>query len=205
MSSGRPTPAPTRWQTETRPGHSQRYVERMRALAADGADLAGEARFLDAMLPRRAHVLDGGCGTGRVGAELAARGHTVVGVDADPVLIEAAQQDHPGCTWVVADLAALELGSLGVEQPFDAAVLAGNVLPYVAPGTETEVLRHVAAVVGPGGIVVTGFGVDRGYRVADFDAHLDAAGLSVESRFATWDLRPWTPDSEWAVTVIRVK
>ena len=55
---GRPTP---------RLGHSEWYVERFRRMAAEGDDLAGEARLVDAMLPPWARVLDAGCGTGRVG------------------------------------------------------------------------------------------------------------------------------------------
>ena len=50
----------------------------------DGADLHGEARLIDAMLPRGARILDAGAGPGRVGGELSRRGHTVVGVDVDP-------------------------------------------------------------------------------------------------------------------------
>jgi 2-polyprenyl-3-methyl-5-hydroxy-6-metoxy-1,4-benzoquinol methylase len=65
-------------------------------MAAEGADLAGEARLLDAMVPRRSRVLDAGCGPGGVGAELAARGHLVVGVDADEALIGAAHCPRPG-------------------------------------------------------------------------------------------------------------
>ena len=83
---------PTLWEQtlQRNPNHSLWYVERMRALAAEGNDLAGEARLLDAMVPRGARVLDAGCGPGRVGAALAALGHTVVGIDVDPVLINAA-------------------------------------------------------------------------------------------------------------------
>src|SRR4051812_26606943 len=114
--------APTRWVTAHGPGHSQWYIERFRQMAAAGADLAGEARLLDAMLPRGARVLDAGCGTGRVGAELAAWGHEVVGVDADPALIEAARQDHPGPVWLVADLSDLDLEGAGEPEPFDAAI-----------------------------------------------------------------------------------
>ena len=54
-------------------------------------------------------VLDAGCVPGRVGAELAARGHIVVGVDVDPLLIAAAEADHPGPRWIVADLADFDL------------------------------------------------------------------------------------------------
>jgi SAM-dependent methyltransferase len=190
---------PTRWVTETKPDHSQWYVDRFRRLAAEGADLAGEARLLDAMVPPGARILDAGCGTGRVGAALADRGHTVVGVDADPVLVEAARADHPGPTWLVADLAELDLPG----DPFDAAVVAGNVMTFLAPGTEREVLRRLAAHLRPDGVLVVGFGTDRGYPVADFDADATATGLRREHRFATWDLRPWRDDADFAVTVLR--
>lgn len=198
----------TRWVTEHGPGHAQRYVDRFRALAAQGADLAGEARLLDAMVERRARILDAGCGTGRVGAELARRGHTVVGVDADPVLVTAARHDHRGPRWIVADLAELDLVQHGEPELFDAAVLAGNVMAFVAPGTEQQVLARIAAHVRSDGLVVVGFGTDRGYPIADFDRHASGAGLRHEHRFATWDLRPWRGDVDaagFAVTVLRVR
>ncbi len=44
--------------TQADPGHSTAYVQRFRDLAAQGFDLAGEARLVDAMLPRGARVLD---------------------------------------------------------------------------------------------------------------------------------------------------
>ena len=105
--------APTRWETDTDDGHSQWYIDRFRTMAAEGADLFGEARLIDAMLPRAARVLDAGCGPGRLTGYLHARGHDAVGVDADPALIEAAQVDHPGPTYVVADLADLDLAAHG--------------------------------------------------------------------------------------------
>lgn len=189
--------------TETEPGHSQWYIERFRTMAAEGADLGGEARLVDAMVRPGSRVLDAGCGPGRLGAVLYGRGHVVVGVDADPVLIEAAEADHPGPHWLVADLAELDLAALGEPEPFDAAVLAGNVLVFVAPGTETDVLRRVAAHVVPDGFVVTGFHVNRELPLARFDECVADAGLRIEHRFATWDLRAWHDDADFAVTVLR--
>jgi len=101
-------------------------------------------------------------GPGRVGAGLAARGHVVVGVDADPELIEAAKADYPGPTWLVADLAELDLAAHGEPEPFDAVVCAGNVMPFLAPGTEGEVLRRIATHLRDDGLFVVGFGLDRG-------------------------------------------
>lgn len=193
----------TRWVTAHGSGHAQWYIERFRRMAAQGADLAGEARLIDAMIARRSRVLDAGCGPGRVGAELAARGHTVVGVDVDAALIEAAQADHPGPTWLVADLARLDLPGLGHPDLFDAAVVAGNVMPFLAPGTEQAALERIRAHLRPDGVVVVGFGTDRGYPLARFDTDAAAAGLVSEHRFATWELRPWYAGAPFAVTVLR--
>ena len=194
---------PPRWFTETDDGHSQWYIERFRTMAADGADLAGEARMIDAMVPRHARILDAGCGPGRTGAALFACGHDVVGVDADPELIAAAVEDYPGPTWLVADLADLALDEVGHVEPFDAAVVAGNVMAFVAPDTETLVLRRIAAHLKPDGFAVVGFHTDR-YDMGAFDRHLADAGFTLEHRFATWDLRPWRVDAEFAVSVLRM-
>ena len=195
---------PTRWEIEGDENRSQWYIERFRRMAAEGADLAGEARLMDALLPPRSRVLDAGCGTGRVAAALQERGHTVVGVDADAELVAAARQDFPAPTFVVGDLSVLELGAFGIDEKFAGAVLAGNVVTYLAPETEVSAMRHVAAHVIPGGVVVVGFGLNRGYSLEKFDADAKAAGLILENRFATWDLRPWQSDSDFAVSVFRV-
>jgi len=196
---------PTRWVTDTGAGHSRWYIERFRRLAAEGADLAGEARLVDAMAAPGSHVLDAGCGPGRVGAVLHQRGHRVVGVDADPELIEAAGQDHPGPTWLTADLAELDLTAAGIGEPFDVAVVAGNVMTFLAPGSETAVLRRIAAHLTPDGFALVGFGTDRGYPLADFDDHLAAAGFVLEQRFSTWDVRPWHDGADFAVSVLRIR
>lgn len=193
---------PTRWETETGEGHSEWYIERFRTLAADGADLVGEARLVHALVPPRSRLLDAGCGPGRIGAELHALGHRVVGVDVDPVLVAAAEADHPGPRWLVGDLAHLDLVAVGEGEPFDAAVLAGNVLAFVAPDTEADVLRRVAAHVRSDGPVVVGFHLDK-LPLVQFDAAVADAGLEVEHRFATWDLRRWHDDADFAVSVLR--
>ncbi|MCZ2810939.1 class I SAM-dependent methyltransferase [Modestobacter sp. VKM Ac-2979] len=180
------------------PAHSAAYVERFRRLAAEGADLAGEARLVDALLPRGARVLDAGCGPGRVGAVLFAAGHEVVGVDADPVLIAAAEADHPGPRWLVGDLAELDL-----PDRFDGIVCAGNVMAFLAPSTRSEVLRRLRTHLRPDGRAAIGFGAGRGYAFEEFLADADGAGLTPDVLLSTWDLRPWSPDADFLVAVLR--
>ncbi|MGY1704199.1 class I SAM-dependent methyltransferase [Geodermatophilus sp. SYSU D00697] len=185
--------------TQEDPGHSANYVQRFRTLAAQGFDLAGEARLVDAMLSRGSRVLDAGCGPGRVGGWLARAGHDVVGVDVDPVLIAAAEEDHPGPRWLVGDLAELDLGG----RLLDAIVCAGNVMTFLAPSTRTAVLRRLRAHVAGDGRAVIGFGAGRGYG---FDTFLDdarTAGWAPDLLLSTWDVRPFTPASDFLVAVLR--
>ncbi|WP_067651821.1 class I SAM-dependent methyltransferase [Nocardia harenae] len=190
---------PSRWEeiTAADPTHSPRYIERFRTLAARGEDIVGEARLVDAMLPRGSRVLDAGCGPGRVGGYLHTVGHTVVGVDVDPVLIAAAEADHPGPTWLVGDLAELDLPG-----EFDIVVCAGNVLTFVAPPTRTAVLAGFAGHLAPGGRAVIGFGAGRDYAFDDFLADAAASGLAPDLLLSTWDLRPFGPGSDFLVAVL---
>lgn len=180
------------------PEHSQRYIERFRAMALAGDDLAGEARFVDAMAPRQARILDAGCGPGRVGGHLARAGHRVVGVDVDPELIAAAEHDHPGPRWLVGDLAELDL-----PERFDVIVSAGNVMAFLAPSTRVRVLARLRSHLDDGGRAAVGFGAGRGYEFGQFLDDAAAAGWATDLLLSTWDLRPFTADSEFLVAVLR--
>lgn len=196
---------PSKWVQMTRanPEHSTWYVERFRKMAAAGADLVGEARLIDAMVPRGARVLDAGCGPGRHGGYLAKAGHVVVGVDVDPVLIAAAQEDFPDPTWVVGDLVELDLPAQGITEGFDAILCAGNVVTFLGPSTRAEVLRRMALHLRPEGRAVVGFGAGRGYAVEEFLADAEGGGLVPDQLLSTWDLRPYTPDAGFLVAVLR--
>ena len=190
-------------QLQANPEHSRWYIERFRAMAEAGADLAGEARLIDAMLPRGGRVLDAGCGTGRVGGFLAAAGHEVVGVDLDPTLIGAARQDHPGPQWLVGDLAELDLPAQGIADGFDVVVCAGNVMTFAAPGTRQEILRRFRRHLRAQGRAVVGFGTGRGYEFTDFLDDARAAGLVPDLLLSTWDVRPFADDSDFLVASLR--
>lgn len=116
------------------PEHSSRYVQRWRNLAAQGADIYGEARTAAALAAPGAAILDAGCGTGRVAGHLLEQGYKAVGVDLDEVLIAEAQSVFPGGEWLVGDLATFDYGSLTSvsvdptgSDGFDVIISAGNV------------------------------------------------------------------------------
>jgi len=184
----------TLWQRLARAGsgddYATVYADRFRKLAADGADIHGEATAVAGLLSPPARVLDAGCGTGRVAVRLAELGYDVVGCDADPAMVEVARRDAPELDWRVADLAGLDLGST-----FDAVVLAGNIFPLLEPGTLPAVAASLAAHVSGTGLVIAGFGLDADHlppgvpvvALADVDDALAEAGLVLRDRWSTWE------------------
>jgi SAM-dependent methyltransferase len=187
------------------PEHSRRYAERWRSLAAEGMDLHGEARLVDALCPRGARILDAGCGTGRVGGYLARAGHRVTGVDLDEHLIDVAREDHPDADWYVADLETLDaaaLAELGEEEPFDLVLSAGNVFGFLSPGSRQDVLGHLHAALRDGGRAVIGFGAGRGYDFEEFVDDAGQAGFRLQGRFATWQLDEFTAEADFLVALL---
>ena len=196
----------TRW-TGTDAPRGDDYDARWQRLAASGASVHGEADLVDALLREHGgrRVLDAGCGTGRVAIELAARGYDVVGVDLDPGMLGTARAKAPDLAWYEADLARLdlipELAGAEAGAGFDLVVMAGNVMIFVAPGTEAAVLATLRAQLVPGGLLVAGFQLRRDRcSLADYDAFAAAAGLTLVARWATWDGEPFT-DGDYAVSV----
>jgi SAM-dependent methyltransferase len=190
------------------PGAATAYQRRFDDLAAQGMDIHGEAAFVASVLSPPARVLDAGCGTGRVAIQLTALGYHCVGVDADAAMIEVAEQRDPSTTWVRQDLSRLQLRS----QAFELVVLAGNVIPLLAPGTLLATVQRLAAHLQPGGLVVAGFGLDAAHLpegcpvtpLEDYDRACEVAELSLLRRYGTWDRAAWRPDSGYAVSVHRL-
>jgi len=172
------------------------YQRRFDELAAAGEDVHGEARFVLAFAPDT--VLDAGCGTGRVASELARHGIATVGVDCDASMLATARARDPTVVWHQCDLVAVDLG-----RTFDLVVMAGNVPLFTPAGTEAALVAGCARHVRPGGALVAGFQLGRGYRLEDYDTHCDAAGLVLAERYATWDRAPFTPTGAYAVSVHR--
>lgn len=172
------------------------YQARFDALAAQGLDMHGEAALVRSFGP--SSVLDAGCGTGRVAIELARHGLEVTGVDIDGSMLDEANRLGPELTWIEADLATLEL-----DRGFDVVVMAGNVPIFCPEATRPALVASCAGHVAAGGVLIAGFQLDRGYGLADYDAACSAAGVVLESRWATWDRSPFDGAGSYAVSVHR--
>jgi SAM-dependent methyltransferase len=88
-------------------------------------------------------ALDAACGTGRHARYLAARGHTVIGIDASPAMLAQARQAVPGVEFRPGRLDALPLPDVAV-----CSLALTHCPDLVAP------LRELARVVQPGGQVI---------------------------------------------------
>ena len=165
--------------------------------AAAGEDVHGEATFVMRFSPTS--VLDAGCGTGRVGRQLARRNVEVVGVDLDAEMLGTARRKAPDVDWQLGDLSTVDLG-----RPFDAIVMAGNVMIFLEPGTEGAVLANMARHLSPGGVLIAGFQLQPGrLTLGRYDEIAVATGLAPAERWATWDCGPWVAGGAYAVSVHR--
>ena len=182
---------------KTRQVEGEEYDAPYKQRESAGENVHGEADFVQSFSP--ASVLDAGCGTGRVGIELARRGIEVVGVDIDPRMLNTARSKAPDIAWHLGDLAVIDLG-----RTFDAIVMAGNVMIFVTPGTEGQVLKNMARHLAPGGVLIAGFQISMAYlALEEYDRLADEAGLALTERYSTWDRQPWKFQSSYAVSVHR--
>lgn len=196
----------TRWEAADNSGFAAYFS----GLIESGADIEGEARLADAMLPRSATVLDAGAGFGRIGAALQARGHRVVAAEKDADLVVMAAQTYPDLPMVRSDILALSpelLAAAGHPTAYDLVVVVGNVMVLLAPDTERRALSTLAGLLAEGGRILVGFhpkdspaSSARAYPVEEFRADAEAAGLTVQHRFGSYELAP--PSQEYCVAIL---
>ena len=187
-------PTANRWLATPR-ASADEYDARYEQRAAAGESVHGEADFVMRFAP--GSVLDAGCGTGRVARELSRRGVDVVGIDIDDDMLATARRKAPELAWLRADLATVELG-----REFDVILLAGNVMIFLAPGSEGPVLSNLARRLAPGGRIIAGFQLQPGrLDVASYDRLAADAGLRLAERWSTWERDAWDAHGGYHLSV----
>jgi trans-aconitate 2-methyltransferase len=107
--------------------------------------------LLDLLAPQPGErVLDLGCGTGHLTAQIAAAGADTTGIDRSPAMIEQARQSYPGLRFEAADAR-----NFSFSEPFD-AVFSNAVLHWVREADLAVACVHRA--LKPGGRFVAEFG-----------------------------------------------
>jgi ubiquinone/menaquinone biosynthesis C-methylase UbiE len=120
------------------------WIAAARAPGHDSYWLYHREQFLDLLPSPGRLTLDVGCGEGRVSRDLKALGHSVVGVDASPTMVEAARAADPSIEVHVSDAADLPFPDAHAD-----LVVAFMSLQDVADAEAA--IREAARVLGPGG------------------------------------------------------
>jgi trans-aconitate methyltransferase len=125
-------------------------------------------------------ILDVGCGTGQLTAEIARAGATPTGIDSSPDMIEQARGNFPDIRFEVHDVCDLPF-----QSEFD-AVFSNAVLHWVKRAEEA--VAAIAAALKPGGRFVAemgGRGNTRAFMAAN-DRALRALGVDLPERYHPW-------------------
>lgn len=119
-----------------------------------------------------AHVLDAGCGTGRIARYLVDRGLSVVGVDLSPGMLAMARRDHPDLELHEGSLTALPLADGSVD-----GVVFWYSLIHLSDEELPVALAEAVRVLRPGGHVLLAF--QKGEGTYDVGAGLRERGHDV--------------------------
>ena len=120
-------------------------------------------------------ILDLGCGTGTLTAQLAARGSRVIGVDSARPMVERARAQYPELTFEVCDALALPF-----EGEFD-VVFSNAVFHWIAD--HDTLLENVKKALKPGGQLICEFGGAGNIAVVEqaFNRACEEMGLAVRA------------------------
>jgi trans-aconitate methyltransferase len=137
------------------------------------------AALLELLSPQPGErILDLGCGTGHLTAQIAAAGADVIGIDSAAAMIEQAHRAYPALHFEVADARAFAFA-----EPFD-AVFSNAALHWIKP--PDSVVACVYGALKPGGRFVAELG-GKGNVQATATALADAArGVGVTPPESPW-------------------
>lgn len=139
------------------------------------------AGVLDLLQPEPGErILDLGCGTGHLTAQIADSGAAVIGIDHSKDMVEAAQASYPAIEFHQLDATAFQF-----DEPFD-AIFSNATLHWVKP--PEQAVQRIRDGLRPGGRFVAEFGGhgNVGQVVDALIAELEAHGYRDASERNPW-------------------
>ena len=134
------------------------------------------AGLVDLLAPREGErILDIGCGTGHLAAEIASRGAEVIGVDKSPDMIEQARRLYPDLRFELVDATGFQF-----DEPFD-AVFSNATIHWIKD--QDALTSRITDALKQGGRFVAEFGGKGNLRAikAALARSLEDAGHGVYS------------------------
>lgn len=106
-------------------------------------------KFLE-LIPKKASILDVGCGPGQATKRFASQGHDLTGLDLSEKMIEHARKEVPNAKFLVKDIEEFE-----TEEKFD-GIWAAFVLIHLPREKHPQAIEKFYEMLKPGGILYLG-------------------------------------------------
>jgi SAM-dependent methyltransferase len=114
------------------------------------------ANLMESLNPQPGErILDVGCGTGQLTAEIARSGATVVGLDKSAEMLAEARKNYPDLAFLLGDAASFHFPEPPLSKPFD-AVFSNAVLHWVKD--PEGAVKSIAQALRPAGRFIAEFG-----------------------------------------------
>ena len=170
------------------PSHSVQFFDAQFERQARGEDFALNP-FEQAALPYlRGHVLDFGCGMGNLAFAAAARGSSVLALDASPAAITHIRQ-RAADTALAVEAGLADLRDHAINEDFDAVVSIG-LLMFFDCATALRMLTQLQAHVRGGGVAAVNVLVEGTTYLDMFEAqdHCLFARAELAQHFSGWSI-----------------
>ncbi|KRM97112.1 methyltransferase domain protein [Liquorilactobacillus aquaticus DSM 21051] len=135
-------------------------------------------KLLDYLPSEANKVLDIGCGTGELTAQIAARGYEVKGIDQSENMVQKAQLNFPNLDFVQGDILKMSLA----KESFD-TVFSNAVFHWI--NDQPKLVERIHTMLKPGGLLICEFGAKGNIDAIStaFSIELNLLGKTYQSPF----------------------
>lgn len=146
-----------------------------------------DINFLKGILPKKARVLDLGCGKGMHVMQLKSLGYKVIGLDWNENYIIQARRNYKGCSFICGDMRSIKF-----KCKFDAILLLFNTFGYFTHSENERLLANCSSHLNKNGLLILQSSVKEDLRLRK-KSILKVKSCSVKS------FCKWSKTKDWVV------